>query len=231
MLILQFVQPFHHAVVHADQAIFPLLIPLAVEAAKGIYGAIQSSKANNALDKLNSQPREKYLTGEEVYDRANSKATGLSPQELAAANSRLTQLANTRYQLGVQKNPNLGSAVQAGVNYGSIQGALGLAAQDAAARRQSLMSLMGVIGNQSNRQVGSDLAYRDKMETTYGNAAVAGVKNVFGALEGGAGMLYNDNLNNKYMDAYSKLGLPPPRRGGAGFGASTENGWGDNLPT
>jgi hypothetical protein len=178
----------------------PIVFPLAVEAAKGIYGAFQSSKANSELDKINATPRPKYKTGAEISSEAESMAHGLTPQEMAAAQHHLDRLNNTRYDLATKRNPTLSGAAQAGVNYGSIQGQLGLAAQDAAIRRQNVQQMIGLLGSQYNRQTAADLAHRQQLEQQYGAAGQAGIKNIFSALEGAGSMVYNNALNNQWMN-------------------------------
>ncbi len=124
-------------------------------------------QALEGIAQLEKLPESNFSTGEQIYGRANNLATGLTPQEIANEEQGYNRLANERYRLGVAKNPSLSGAVNAGVNYGSVQNTLGLAAQDAAARRNSLHSLISLIGNQANRQTGKIL----DAERAYGQAA------------------------------------------------------------
>lgn len=177
-----------------------LAIPLAIQGIKSLYGLFQSSNAQSKLKELEAQPLPKYLTGQEIYNQANNSAAGLSFGERANAENRLGVLNNTRYQLAKDRNPSFSNAIQSAVNYGSIQGTLGLEAQDQQARRSSLNQLIGLIGGQSNRQVGSDLQRRQMQEQALGAQGQAGVQNVFTGLEGAGSMLYNNSQQNQYIN-------------------------------
>lgn len=176
-----------------------LAIPLAIQGIKSIYGLWQSNNAQKKLDELENQPLPKYLTGQEIYDQANQKATGLSFGELANAHNNLNVLNNTRYQYAKDRNPSFSNAIQSAVNYGSIQGTLGIEAQNQIAIRSSLNQLIGLIGGQSNRQVGSDLQRRQQQELALGQQGQTGVRNIFTGLEGAGSMIYNNSQQNEYL--------------------------------
>lgn len=127
----------------------------------------KEKQAKQGIAELEKDPYAKFKTGQDIYNQANQLATGLTSKEIANEQQGYNRLANQRYRLGVAKNPSLSGAVQAGVNYGSVQNNLGLAAQDAAARRQSLHSLISLISGQSNNQTQN---IQQQMEA-YGQAA------------------------------------------------------------
>ncbi len=190
----QFLNPPHSA--NISFAIPPLAIAALVMAAaagtKAVMGATQASAAKKNLKELGKVARPEYETGESIYDRADARATGLTPEERARALQGFSQLNNTRFKLGTQRNPTLTGAVQAGINYGSPTQTLGLAAQDAQVRRQSLNQLINLFGGQSNRQAASDISYRNETERALGQAHSRGVENVSKGIDGiaNAGAIY-----------------------------------------
>lgn len=193
----------------------PLLIPAIMGAsalAKTGIGLAQASRAKKDLEELGKIARPKYETGEALYDRADAKATGLTPEERARAMQQFSQLNNTRFSLATRRNPTLTGAVQAGINYGSPAQALGLAAQDAQLRRQNLSQLLGVIGRQSNLQSSQDIDYRNRTEMALGAGHSRGVENVSKGL---------DAFSNAaaFGVMYGKGGTPPV---GGGYGTTTQ---------
>lgn len=199
---------------------FPLAVPLILGGAKALYGLYQSNKANKALDELNKTPYPKYLTGQDIYGQADAMATGFTPQERAAAQGGLNRLATQRYRTASDRNPTLSGAIQAGTNYGSIQGTLGLAAQDAQLRRQNLQQLIGLIGGQANRQTGSDIDRRNAQEQAYGQAAQQGVENIFGAATDASNMLFSYGMNKEFggLGGFGKQKTTPPTQRLPGMG-------------
>lgn len=115
----------------------------------------RKEKAEQGLAELEKNPYKDFLSGETIYNRATQLATGLTQQEIANEQQGYNRLANQRYRLATNKNPSLSGAIQAGINYGGVQNTLGLASMDAQVRRQNLNQLLGLIGNQANRQTQS----------------------------------------------------------------------------
>lgn len=203
-----------------------------------LWGGIrQANKADEELAKLKAIPgygQYDYLTGQEIYDQANAKATGLTPEEKAAAQQGMNRIATQRYRLASDRNPTLAGVIQSGINYGSVQGVLGLAAQDAAVRRQSLNSLIGLIGNQANLQESASTGLEIDTLKQLGLAKQAGLTNAHNSKEtirnsilsfwgGGSKSAPRDNGQGDMSDTTDT---------GGGFGTSrTNSGWdgmGDN---
>lgn len=157
-----------------------------VQLGLGLYQTIQ---AQQGLNELKKTPRPTFDTSiaSDEYNKALKMAErGFTPQEMSDAVTRYHQ--SQRYAL--QKGKDLAG--------GSMSGALNavsnamkssyfsdLASRDAALKRQNIAAarqagytLMG----QENRQIASDLDYRNRMEVAYGQAKTKGIENMINPL-------------------------------------------------
>lgn len=185
----------------------PLLaIPAAIGLGKSIYGLIRGNQARSGLAELERQPYPEFASGQDIFNEANTMATGLSPQEKAYAESQVNRLNNQRYKLATDRNPTLSGVTQAGINFGSVQGALDLASRDAQARRQNLNQLIGLIGGQKNMQTSSEIQRRREAESAYGQSAATQDQNVFTGLQDIANPLLSYGLNEQYLKMLGGMG-------------------------
>lgn len=149
-------------------------ITAAVLAGTAIYSGIEANdrkqKAKRGIEKLKKmQP--KYRTAQDIqFEAENAIRSGYSPSERANFQQSMTRRANQARRTATDRNPNLSGAINAGINYGSIQGELGFAAQDAALRRQRVSEYVSRITGQSNAQTGADITSKMQQEIAYGNA-------------------------------------------------------------
>jgi hypothetical protein len=143
-------------------------------AGTAIYSGIEANdrkqKAKKGIERLKKmQP--KYRTAQDIqFEAENAIRSGYSPSERANFQQSMTRRANQARRTATDRNPNLSGAINAGINYGSIQGELGFAAQDAALRRQRVSEYVGRITGQSNAQTGADITSKMQQEIAYGNA-------------------------------------------------------------
>lgn len=193
----------------------PLAVPLAIAGATELYkighAYNRKRKAEKGLEELQDQDYPQYQTGEQIYDRANAKAKGLSPEEKANAIHQLNQLATAKYNRATQTAPNMAGAINAGINYGSISGQLGLVAEDARKRREDLQRLIGLVGNQSNLQTGADIRKRVSEEQAYGKAISDNDLNMVQGVEGLGSMAFGYGMQENYLRSLDKkIPLPAP---------------------
>lgn len=123
-------------------AIAPLLIPAIVAGSQLVSGLYRTAKADSERKKLLKKPLAKYSEVPELRDsrlRANEMAkSGFSPEEKAAFQQQLSRSQNTAYSRAIQTAPNMGSAINAGINYTNIPAINQFAGQDAQLHRQNI---------------------------------------------------------------------------------------------
>ncbi len=188
-----------------------------VLAASAIYGGIDAAerrkKAQNGIEKL-KRFKPKYRSAEDIQNEAEARiTTGYSPSERANFEQSMARRSNQARRIATDRNPNLSGAINAGINYGNIQGELGFAANDAALRRQRVSEMVGRITGQSNAQTGADITTKMQQEIAYGNAKNQANADIYNSLMqlGYAGASAATRAEDKkaYDDAIKK-GLPPP---------------------
>jgi hypothetical protein len=157
-------------------------VTLAVAAVGAISAYDKSQKAKKGIEKLKDwKPR--YKTAEEVQREADATIReGFSPQETASFRQSLARRSNQAYQTAVQRNPNLASAVQAGINYGNIGALSDFAANDARLRRQRVQDYIGRASSQYNQQTNADLTSKRMQEQAYGLAKSQAEANIYNSL-------------------------------------------------
>lgn len=149
-------------------------ITAAVLAGTAIYGAVEANdrkqEAKSALKEL-AKKQPKYRTAESITAEAEQATPyGYTPSERANFQQSMTRRANAASRIANDRNPNLGSAINAGINYGNIQGNLAFAADDSRLRQSKIRDYVGRVTNQSNLQTNSDLTSKLQQEIAYGNA-------------------------------------------------------------
>jgi hypothetical protein len=149
-------------------------ITAAVIAGTAIYGAVEANnrkkKAKAGIEKL-KRMQPKYRPAEEIQAEAeNAIQHGYSASERANFDQAMARRSNMARRIATDRNPNLAGAVNAGINYGNIQGQLGFAASDAALRRQRVENYVSRITGQSNNQTNADITSKMQQEIAYGNA-------------------------------------------------------------
>jgi hypothetical protein len=157
-------------------------VTLAVAAVGAISAYDKSQKAKKGIEKLKDwKPR--YKTAEEVQREADATIReGFTPQETASFRQSLARRSNQAYQTAVQRNPNLASAVQAGINYGNIGALTDFAARDAQLRRQRVQDYIGRASSQYNQQTNADLTSKRMQEQAYGLAKSQAEANIYNSL-------------------------------------------------
>lgn len=128
-----------------------------IGAGTAIYSAVDAKnkekKAKSSLDEWNKNHPQDFRSAKQIYDEAAAMTpTGYSPAETAAFNQSMARRSNTARRIATDRNPNLSGAVNAGINYGNINGMLQFAANDAAVRRSLISEKAGMIRGQSNAQ-------------------------------------------------------------------------------
>lgn len=158
----------------------------AILAGTAIYSGIEANdrkqKAKKGIEKLKKmQP--KYRSAQEIQAEAEATITsGYSPSERANFQQAMARRNNQARRVATDRNPNLSGAVNAGINYGSIQGELGFAAQDAQLRRQRVSEYVGRITGQSNAQTNADITSKMQQEIAYGNAKSQANADIYNSL-------------------------------------------------
>jgi hypothetical protein len=157
-------------------------VTLAMAAVGAISAYDKSQKAKKGIEKLKDwKPR--YKSAEEVQREADATIReGFTPQETASFRQSLARRSNQAYQTAVQRNPNLASAVQAGINYGNIGALTDFAARDAQLRRQRVQDYIGRASSQYNQQTNADLTSKRMQEQAYGLAKSQAEANIYNSL-------------------------------------------------
>lgn len=183
-----------------------------VLAGTAIYGAVEANERKQeakrdieALKKI--QP--KFKTGEQLYTEAeNAVPFGYTPSERANFQQAMARRSNQARRIATDRNPNLAGAINAGINYGNIQGELGFAASDAALRRQKVMDYLNRSAAQSNAQTSADLISKREQEIAYGNAKNQANADIFNSLMqlgyagASAAKTYNGTQTTDYGTGY-----------------------------
>jgi hypothetical protein len=157
-------------------------VTLAMAVIGGIKAYDKSQKAKKGIENLKDwQPR--YKSAEEVQREADATIReGFTPQETASFRQSLARRSNQAYQTAVQRNPNLASAIQAGINYGNIGALSDFAANDARLRRQRIQDYIGRASSQYNQQTNADLTSKRVQEEAYGRAKSQAEANIYNSL-------------------------------------------------
>lgn len=145
-----------------------------VDSAVGLYGLSQMGDSPN------------YSVSGELknsYNRAESMAdTGLTPEEMAASQGRVTRSNNTAYQNGVDMSGgNLAGALKSAVNAQNLNAANDLSAMDAQMRRQNMQyadNLGLQVQQQKNMATQNDIDQYNKKQQAYGQAGQSGLKGI-----------------------------------------------------
>lgn len=160
-----------------------------VLAGTAIYNAIEAGgrkrKAAKALKEL-ARNKPQYATLQEAEGAIRQ---GYSPEERAAFQGQLARTQAQGYRLATQTNPNLASAVTAGMNYTNVGAMADFASRDAAMRRQRQQLYL------QRRDMETERAIREKQmqEQQYGQAysqANADISNAIGQLGYGFATMY-----------------------------------------
>lgn len=161
----------------------------AVLAGTALYNYFDSSsrkkKADKALKELQKrQPR--YAT---LQDAEGAIRQGFSAEERNALMNQITRTQNQGYRLVTQTNPNLASAVTAGMNYTNVGALADFASRDAALRKQRQQLYLQRSDLETQRQIRE----KEMMEQQYGLAssqAGADMSNSIGQLGYGFATMY-----------------------------------------
>lgn len=161
---------------------------------------VRERKAGKLLKKLQAQGMPQYRTAQDIQQEAQVTAKGFSPEEMAKARGDIARQAQAGYQRAVQMNPNLASAVQAGINYGTITQYGDLAARDAMMRRQRASELAQMLTAADVRKTGEarqiqlraiesaglakQQAAQQRMDALLGFASSVGTAAAYGKLGG-----------------------------------------------
>jgi hypothetical protein len=142
-----------------------------VGAGISIYNAVDSKnkekKAERDLNAWEKSHPQDFRTGQQIYDEASATTpTGFSPAEKAAFEQSMARRSNQARRIATDRNPNLSGAINAGINYGNIQGLLDFAARDAQVRRSLISEKVGLIRGQSNAQT----QFNQNVSAQYGQA-------------------------------------------------------------
>lgn len=170
----------------------PLLaIAGAAAAAKGIAGAIQTSKAQKALKEINQTAAPEYsedprLT--QAYNQAQAMSNrGYTAEESNAFRQQLARTQQAQKQSALDlTGGQMGGAINSVLNANQSGAINQFAAQDAGLRRQNIAYAGGLaqaVQSQQNMIQQQKIARRQMLEQAYGTAAAMGKENMAGAFD------------------------------------------------
>lgn len=154
-----------------------------------LYNILDASKRRKAAKKgLAELARQNYQYAS-LRDAEGAVREGFSKEERAAFMGQKAAAEAQNYQRAIQMNPNLGSAIQSGINYSSVGSLLDFASRDAAMRRQRQQQWL----QRSDLETQRKLREKEMKEQQYGAAyseASADISNAIGSLAAGAASMY-----------------------------------------
>lgn len=188
-----------------------------------VGGIIQANRADAELKRLKGikgYGDYEYLTGQQIFDQAKQKAEGLSAEEKAFAQQGISRAATQNFRNFADRNPSMSGIAQAIVNDQSAIAGLSLAAQDAAVRRQSLNTLIPLIGNQANLQETAKTGLEIDTLKQVGMAKQAGLTNAHNSKE---------TIRNSIMSFWGGGSKSIPYDSGMGNGQSAGDSGSNQL--
>ena len=147
---------------------------------------VRRRKAQKALDTLKKTAMPQFRSAQDIQREAESSVrSGFSPEEKAGFQQSLARRTQAAYRQATQTNPNLASAVSAGINYGNVGALTQFATEEGRARRAKTSEMAGRITQQSNYQTQQALQQRYQKEQAYGLAKQQASADIQGAIMGG----------------------------------------------
>ena len=193
----------------------PITIMAISAGIQGLAAGIRNVRANRGLKELEKQKLPSYMDAagplRQNYRMAEEQfRTGLSPAAKAmAVNTAASQRAQMMRGATELSGGQMSSALSRMGALGNAQMALGLGAQDQAARERGMQQMMGVnqqLSGLQQRDVGASLQRRMEMERGYGQAIQDSRREALGAVYGLATGMVAQNNFDKQMELLKQNG-------------------------